>query len=410
VLGGHANYSVVLVYDVSRWGRFQDPDQSAHYEFICREAGVQIAYTAEPFQNDGSLTSTIVKHVKRAMAAEFSRDLSAKTSRAQRGLSLEGFWVNGQAGYGLRRHAVTRQKQRRFLMQTGEHKGLRGDRTILVHGPPEELAVVRRIYSLFLVGGMKIRSIAALLNHEGIPGEDGRRWTALRVRAILTNEKYAGAFQRNKSKGTLGSRHNRPRREWVRVPGSVEPIVDKATFDAVQRQFRRPKSHNPSDAELLDDLRIVLRDHGRISASLINAHPETHCASVIGKRFGGLLNAMRLIEVEPSGRQRAAESKARLHRSASFRPRLEPIDPVAAWIALEAHYAQRGFVSSNTIDEDPDLPSPEWYRRQYGGMAEIYALLGHTPSAHQAQYLKTRDVARARAGDGDPSPTGTVEG
>jgi DNA invertase Pin-like site-specific DNA recombinase len=39
VTGQHA-YSAILVLDVSRWGRFQDADQSAHYEFLCRDAGV----------------------------------------------------------------------------------------------------------------------------------------------------------------------------------------------------------------------------------------------------------------------------------------------------------------------------------------------------------------------------------
>jgi len=49
-----ADYSAVLIYDISRWGRFQDIDESAFYEFIIRRAGVQIAYCAEPFENDGS--------------------------------------------------------------------------------------------------------------------------------------------------------------------------------------------------------------------------------------------------------------------------------------------------------------------------------------------------------------------
>src|ERR1700761_2226434 len=35
---GKADYEAVLVYDVSRWGRFQDADESAYYEFICKEA------------------------------------------------------------------------------------------------------------------------------------------------------------------------------------------------------------------------------------------------------------------------------------------------------------------------------------------------------------------------------------
>ena len=42
VVAGSQDFEVVLVYDVSRWGRFQDPDESAHYEFLCRSAGVRV--------------------------------------------------------------------------------------------------------------------------------------------------------------------------------------------------------------------------------------------------------------------------------------------------------------------------------------------------------------------------------
>jgi DNA invertase Pin-like site-specific DNA recombinase len=58
VLLDRADFDCILVYDVSRWGRFQDADESAHYEFICKQAGVRGEYCAEEFQNDGSLMST----------------------------------------------------------------------------------------------------------------------------------------------------------------------------------------------------------------------------------------------------------------------------------------------------------------------------------------------------------------
>src|SRR6202167_4844823 len=35
VVGGTSGFHAILVYDVSRWGRFQDTDESAHYEFLC---------------------------------------------------------------------------------------------------------------------------------------------------------------------------------------------------------------------------------------------------------------------------------------------------------------------------------------------------------------------------------------
>ena len=43
VESGAADFEMILVYDVSRWGRFQDADESAYYEYICRRAGIQIA-------------------------------------------------------------------------------------------------------------------------------------------------------------------------------------------------------------------------------------------------------------------------------------------------------------------------------------------------------------------------------
>jgi len=44
VTGGGIEYKAILVYDVSRWGRFQDTDEAAHYEFLCKQAGIPVHY------------------------------------------------------------------------------------------------------------------------------------------------------------------------------------------------------------------------------------------------------------------------------------------------------------------------------------------------------------------------------
>ena len=46
VESGHTDFEALLVYDVSRWGRFQDPDEAASYELRCRRAGVKVHYCA----------------------------------------------------------------------------------------------------------------------------------------------------------------------------------------------------------------------------------------------------------------------------------------------------------------------------------------------------------------------------
>ena len=42
VKSGRADFKAILVYEVSRWGRFQDADESAYYEYICkRPSGIR---------------------------------------------------------------------------------------------------------------------------------------------------------------------------------------------------------------------------------------------------------------------------------------------------------------------------------------------------------------------------------
>src|SRR6267154_2333396 len=109
VQNGTADFTTILVYDISRWGRFQDADESAYYEYICKRAGIGVQYCAEQFESDGSPVSTIIKGVKRAMAGKYSRELSAKVFTGQCRLIELGFRQGGPAGYGLRRTLVDQQ-------------------------------------------------------------------------------------------------------------------------------------------------------------------------------------------------------------------------------------------------------------------------------------------------------------
>lgn len=177
VESGEAEFSVILVYDVIRWGRFQDTDESAYYEYRCRKAGMQVAYCAEQFENDGSPNSTIIKSVKRAMAGEYSRELSVKVFAGQCRLIELGYRQGGPAGFGLRRALLNERGEVKTELKRGEHKSLQTDRVVLVPGPDEEVRTVRWIYSQFLKKGLSESEIAAELNERGILTDLGRAWT-----------------------------------------------------------------------------------------------------------------------------------------------------------------------------------------------------------------------------------------
>src|SRR3989475_2146203 len=163
VQNGMAQFSCILVYDVSRWGRFQDADESAYYEYICRQAGVAVHYCAEQFENDGSPVSTIVKGVKRAMAGEYSRELSAKVFQGACRLIQLGYKQGGTAGFGLRRMLGDQNGQQKAVLKMGEQKSLQTDRVVLVRGPEEEVKVVNWIYQTFIGEGKAESEIAAAL-------------------------------------------------------------------------------------------------------------------------------------------------------------------------------------------------------------------------------------------------------
>ena len=105
VVQGSCGFRAILVYDVSRWGRFQDTDEAAHYEFLCKSSGVPVHYCAEIFANDGTLPSLIMKALKRTMAGEYSRELGVKVLAGQKRLALLGFKQGGLPGYGSKTNA-----------------------------------------------------------------------------------------------------------------------------------------------------------------------------------------------------------------------------------------------------------------------------------------------------------------
>ena len=81
VENGKTGYSHILAYDVSRWSRFQNVDESGYYEYICKRAGISVHYCAEQFENDGSPGSSLLKTMKRTMAGEYSRGVKLSIKR-----------------------------------------------------------------------------------------------------------------------------------------------------------------------------------------------------------------------------------------------------------------------------------------------------------------------------------------
>jgi len=296
---GNADFSVILVYDVSRWGRFQDADESAYYEYLCRRAKIDVHYCGEQFENDGSPVSTIVKGVKRAMAGEYSRELSAKVFIGQCRLIELGFHQGGAPGFGLRRMLRDANGHHKGVLNRGEQKSIRTDRVILVPGPPEEVEIVRWMYRTFVEQRIVESKLAKMLNERGITTDLGRPWTQGTVHQVLTSEKYVGNNVFNRVSFKLKKKRVvNPPEMWIRANEAFESIVPEDLFAKAQ-EIIRERSRRYSNDQLLAQLRMLLQREGRLSGLLIDETDGFASSSVFRHRFGSLIQAYKLISYTP---------------------------------------------------------------------------------------------------------------
>lgn len=292
-------FAAVLVYDISRWGRFPDPDEAAVYEQTCKKRGIKIIYCAEQFKNDGSLSSTVMVGLKRSMAAEYSRELSVKVFAGHRNLVQRGYRQGGAPGLGLRRQLVDEHHKVKGLLSRGEKKSIQTDRVFLVPGPEAEVATVHQIYRLFLDDGKPERVIASELNRQGLRTDLGRPWTRGTVHQILTNEKYIGnnVYARTSFKLKIEHRQNPPA-EWIRKDGAFQAIVPHERFWQAQAIIAQ-RSRHLDDDQMLALLRQVLERHGGLSGVLIDEEDGLPSSSSYRTRFGSLCRAYSLVGYSP---------------------------------------------------------------------------------------------------------------
>lgn len=314
VESGATDFQVILAYDVSRWGRFQDADESAYYEYICRRAGIQVAYCAEQFENDGSPVSTIVKGVKRAMAGEYSRELSAKVFAGQCRLIELGYRQGGPAGYGLRRVLIDQQGSIKCELTRGEHKSLQTDRVILMPGPEDEIQMVNQIYRWFIDEGLTESEIAGRLNGMKVRTDLDRDWTRATVHEVITNEKYIGNNIYNRISFKLKKLRviNTPDM-WIKKEGAFESVVPPDVFYTAQG-IVRARARRYTNEELIERLRTLYQNRGFLSGLIINETDGMPCSSVYAYRFGSLIRAYQMVGFTPDHDYRYLEINRFLRR------------------------------------------------------------------------------------------------
>ncbi|MEJ7931758.1 recombinase family protein [Ramlibacter sp. AN1015] len=310
VMDPRCPFSAVLVYDVSRWGRFQNTDASAYYDYHCRLFGVKVVYVAESFDQEAGPMAVLLKNMKRAMAAEYSRELGVKVRAGQVRVIQQGFSAGGGPALGLVRQAVTRDGLQRTTLGRGERKAIQSDRVRLVPAGDAEVALVQRIFQLYADTDIGVSQLAVRLNAEGYRTRSGVEFTDHFLHRLITHETLMGDYVWGKQMQTPEGEVPAPPERHVRFDGLIEPIISREIWEKVQQKHRRRGASRRNPQRLLDELSVALRRNPALTAPDLQA---AGCASsdAYWNAFGSMEAAYALLGRDPGAVRLSSLSRER---------------------------------------------------------------------------------------------------
>lgn len=288
-------FDVILVYDVSRWGRFQDVDAAAYYEYTCKLHGARVVYVQEQFGSDDDPMTALMKAMQRTMAAKYSRDLGVKTRAGQDRAVRLGFQMGVLPCIGLSRIAIDREGNRRPLAR-GQHKAMQSEHIVWVPGPREEVELVNRIFRIYADTDATIVGLTRQLCDEGLTTSIGRPFTEYTVDRLLRTEAFVGNFVWGKDR--YPKEEKRRKSPISRADNVIEPIVPADLWHRAQKKLWERRKITWDKEDLLQRLREMIAEKPGLCPMDLEAmgYPKTALAVA----FGSVARALGL-----AGRDRA---------------------------------------------------------------------------------------------------------
>lgn len=213
----------------------------------------------------------------------YAKDLSKKIRTALHTMQIAGKWVGGCAPFG--------------------YKADPNDKNHLVINE-EEQPIVKRIFDLFL-SGKRINQIRDIFNEEkvstfstmrnrnfkrnGNNGDIYGLWENNTIKKILQNRLYTGDLIQNR-RSRVSYKYRKivynPKEQWIIVENVHEPIIDKDSFEKIQKMLPSQKKRNDKKCEYLFDglLRCAECGHN-ISIRARDKHGKAYTVCNFYRRF-----------------------------------------------------------------------------------------------------------------------------
>jgi site-specific DNA recombinase len=211
-------FDAVLVWKYSRFARSRE--DSIVYKTMLRKSGIQVISITEPFED--TPTGRLLEAMIESLDEFYSANLGEEIVRGLRESASRGFYLHNRPPYGYRKVKVKDGGKERPRLEI----------------EPDQVKVVASIFT-GIIEGKGLKEIVKELNHNGVPGPDGKTWGKTTLHKILTNEAYTGTL--------VWGRTSKRNLEPVRVADAWPAIIDRDTFNNVRGKLssRSPARLNP---------------------------------------------------------------------------------------------------------------------------------------------------------------------
>lgn len=221
-----------LFLNDSRFGRFRDPDEAAHWRFELQKCGWIVRF-AENDETEHLTTRHVMRALGGAQASEYLEKLRGNAKRGAAGAAEQGLWQN-EAPFGYRRLA-TAPGRGPVALEIGQRKS--DDQQVrLTPGPKEEVELVRWAYETYATGLTSLGKLALEIRRRA----PRLKWSKQNVAKMLASPTYLGHVvwgRRPHDKQERKDVKVRPESEWTVCKNAHEALVTQELFDRVQERL-----------------------------------------------------------------------------------------------------------------------------------------------------------------------------
>jgi hypothetical protein len=160
--------------------------------------------------------------------------------------------------------------------------------------------------------------------------------------------------------------------------GGILQAYSQVGYECKDPRFLRASPHY-FDQEILEGLRRLLEERGRLSEKIIDEADGLPWARLYKKRFGSLFKAYELIGYTPEWRRHPERPKGLSNEEMLNR--------------LRRLFKERGRLSTNIIRDCNYVPGECAYKIRFGSLMQAYRLIGLTGDRYSMHSSRPRDLS-----------------